>query len=369
MGVFRKPNAPATAPGNFGVPVNANDLAVSLARSGAFFSNNQAPLSSRTVRFISGIHFPPGIRNKPNAALYGIENTNRGCDLNTVFNPGKTIIPSRALNGLPCNSLDTRGCGAGITTGKANLIDDDPNARDLMRRSLAQHGIRVEFAADGDEGLRRARELKPNVIALDVMMPHKDGWSVLAEIRADSALKQIPVVLVTILDNKQLGLALGASEYVVKPVDFERLAEIVRKLEKPPANPFAATNGHVLIVEDDVDLREMLRKSLEKSGWRVEAARDGKAAIESLKSHAPQVVILDLLMPEMDGFAVVEQMRAAPAWQGIPIVVVTARELTPIERDNLMSRVDEIIQKGGHSLGELGDIIRKTIARHSAVAS
>ena len=98
-------------------------------------------------------------------------------------------------------------------------------------------------------------------------------------------------------------------------------------------------------------------------------ARDGKAAIESLKSHAPQVVILDLLMPEMDGFAVVEQMRAAPAWQGIPIVVVTARELTPIERDNLMSRVDEIIQKGGHSLGELGDIIRKTIARHSAVAS
>jgi uncharacterized protein GlcG (DUF336 family) len=128
LGVFRKPSAPATAPGNFGAPVNANDLAVSLARTGAFFSNDQAPLSSRTVRFISGIHFPPGIRNKPNAALYGIENTNRGCELNAVFNPGKTIIPSRSLNGLPCNSLDTRGCGAGITTGKANLLDDDPNA-------------------------------------------------------------------------------------------------------------------------------------------------------------------------------------------------------------------------------------------------
>ena len=143
LGVFRKPNAPATAPGNFGVPVNANDLAVSLARTGAFFSNNQAPLSSRTVRFISGIHFPPGIRNKPNAALYGIENTNRGCDLNTVFNPGKTIIPSRSLNGLPCNSLDTRGCGAGITTGKANLIDDDPNAVNPAGIPIFKDGVLV----------------------------------------------------------------------------------------------------------------------------------------------------------------------------------------------------------------------------------
>jgi uncharacterized protein GlcG (DUF336 family) len=128
LGVFRKPSAPAIASGNFGAPVNTNDLAVSLARTGAFFSNDQAPLSSRTVRFISGIHFPPGIRNKPNAALYGIENTNRGCELNTMFNPGKTIIPSRSLNGLPCNTFDTRGCGAGITTGKANVLDDDPNA-------------------------------------------------------------------------------------------------------------------------------------------------------------------------------------------------------------------------------------------------
>src|SRR6266566_5512012 len=113
LAVFRKAGAPVTAPGNFGALVDANDLAVSLARTGAFFSNDQAPLSSRTVRFISGIHFPPGISGKANAALYGIENTNRGCDLNTVFNPGKTIIPSRSLNGQPCNSLDTRGCGAG----------------------------------------------------------------------------------------------------------------------------------------------------------------------------------------------------------------------------------------------------------------
>ncbi|MBI4611629.1 MAG: heme-binding protein [Candidatus Rokubacteria bacterium] len=134
LGLFFKPDAPllGAAVGNFGQPVHAFELAIALARTGAFFSNNQAPLSSRTVRFISGIHFPPGIRNKANAALYGIENTNRGCSLNTTFNPGKEISPARSLlginDGLPCNSSDTRGCGLGIATGKADLFDSDPEA-------------------------------------------------------------------------------------------------------------------------------------------------------------------------------------------------------------------------------------------------
>src|SRR5437016_3639101 len=123
LAVFRKAGAPVTAPGNFGALVDANDLAVSLARTGAFFSNDQAPLSSRTVRFISGIHFPPGISGKANAALYGIENTNRGCPLTSpevpAFNPGQSVPQSRSLNGLPCDSLNQTGCGLGITTGKA----------------------------------------------------------------------------------------------------------------------------------------------------------------------------------------------------------------------------------------------------------
>ena len=128
LAVFRQAGAPATVAGNFGTAVSANELAVSLARTGAFFSNGEAPLSSRTVRFISGIHFPPGIKNKANAALYGIENTNRGCALNTTFNPGKTITPAASLNGLPCSALDRRGCGLGIATGKADVFDTNPNA-------------------------------------------------------------------------------------------------------------------------------------------------------------------------------------------------------------------------------------------------
>jgi len=143
LAVFSKPGAPATATGDFGGQVDANELAVSLARTGAFFSNSQAPLSSRTVRFISGIHFPPGITNKANAALYGIENTNRGCSLNTLFNPGKTITPARSLNGLPCTAFDRRGCGLGITTGKADTSDSNPNAVNPGGVPIFKNGLLV----------------------------------------------------------------------------------------------------------------------------------------------------------------------------------------------------------------------------------
>jgi uncharacterized protein GlcG (DUF336 family) len=128
LAVFRKPGAPAAVVGNFGVPFDANDVAVGLARTGAFFSNNQAPLSSRTVRFISGIHFPPGVRNRPPAALYGIENTNRGCDLNATFNAGQAIAPATSVNGLACDTTTAAGCGSGIVTGKANVLDSVPGS-------------------------------------------------------------------------------------------------------------------------------------------------------------------------------------------------------------------------------------------------
>jgi len=143
LGVFRKPNAPLTVIGNFSVPVNANDEAVSLARTAAFFSNNQAPLSSRTVRAISGIHFPAGVPNALNGGLYSIENSNRGCDLNVVFNPGKAVTPSTSLNGLPCNSTDQRGCGLGIATGKANVFDSNPNAVNPGGVPIFKQGILV----------------------------------------------------------------------------------------------------------------------------------------------------------------------------------------------------------------------------------
>src|SRR2546427_1110638 len=193
LAVFRKAGAPVTAPGNFGALVDANDLAVSLARSGAFFSNDQAPLSSRTVRFISGIHFPPGISGKANAALYGIENTNRGCPLTSpevpAFNPGavpgldQSVPQSRSLNGLPCDSLNQTGCGLGITTGKADVFDSDPGAVNgggvpIFKNGQVVGGIGVTgvpgplaefaaFAGSVPSGAFGPRPADPGVIFLD----------------------------------------------------------------------------------------------------------------------------------------------------------------------------------------------------------
>ncbi len=187
LAVFRKAGAPVTAPGNFGALVDANDLAVSLARAGAFFSNDQAPLSSRTVRFISGIHFPPGISGKANAALYGIENTNRGCPLTSsevpAFNPGQSVPQSRSLNGLPCDSLNQTGCGLGITTGKADVFDSDPGAVNgggvpIFKNGQVVGGIGVTgvpgplaefaaFAGSAPSGAFGPRPADPGVIFLD----------------------------------------------------------------------------------------------------------------------------------------------------------------------------------------------------------
>jgi len=187
LAVFRKAGAPVTAPGNFGALVDANDLAVSLARTGAFFSNDQAPLSSRTVRFISGIHFPPGISGKANAALYGIENTNRGCPLTSpevpAFNPGQSVPQSRSLNGLPCDSLNQTGCGLGITTGKADVFDSDPGAVNgggvpIFKNGQVVGGIGVTgvpgplaefaaFAGSAPSGAFGPRPADPGVIFLD----------------------------------------------------------------------------------------------------------------------------------------------------------------------------------------------------------
>ena len=247
-------------------------------------------------------------------------------------------------------------------------IDDDPVVQDLLKRALGHDGIRVEFASSGDEGLRRARELRPNVITLDVMMPQKDGWKVLAELKADPVLSGIPVVLVTILDNKQMGYALGASEYLVKPVDFNRLGEVVRRLRGVAKVDLAGAHRRALVVEDDPALRELLRRTLEKDGWQVDEAGNGRNAIESLARSAPQVVILDLLMPEVDGFAVIERMRQEAAWKSIPVVVVTARELNRDEQANLLGRVEKIVQKGGYGLNELSGIIRDAISRHGKEA-
>jgi signal transduction histidine kinase/CheY-like chemotaxis protein len=240
------------------------------------------------------------------------------------------------------------------------VIDDDPVQRDLMQRFLSKEGFCVRTAAGGEAGLRLARQLRPVAITLDVMMPDMDGWSVLSALKADAALRDIPVIMLTMVDDPDRGFTLGAAEYATKPVDRERLSQILKKYTCPhPPCP-------VLMVEDDPATRAITRSILEKEGWKVTEAANGREALECMERVRPSLILLDLMMPEMDGFEFADRVRRHPEWRAIPIVVMTAKDLSLGERQRLSGSVEVILHKAGDSREALLDQVRDLVARCAA---
>ena len=219
------------------------------------------------------------------------------------------------------------------------VIDDDPIVHDLMTRFLAREKLRAVIAADGESGLRLAAEVAPIAITLDVMMPRIDGWSVLTALKSDPATADIPVIMLTMVSDKSLGHSLGASEYLTKPVDRDRLHKVLEKYIGKAAGP-------VLVVEDDAATRELVERALLAKGYAVNLAPDGRAALERLESVQPSLILLDLMMPNMNGFEFLHALRQRPAWRAIPVIVVTAKDLSPDERQRLAGEADAVLQKG-----------------------
>jgi signal transduction histidine kinase/CheY-like chemotaxis protein len=243
-----------------------------------------------------------------------------------------------------------------VAAAKVLVIDDDTAARDLMSRGLAKEGFQVFTAASGDEGIRMAKEVRPDVITLDVLMPGMDGWAVLRALKSDAEVADIPVIMVTMVDDKDMGHALGAADYLPKPIDRERLVTMLGRYRCPhPPCP-------ILLVEDDAATREMIRRTLEQDGWTVCEAENGRVGLQRLAESRPELILLDLMMPEMDGFEFVAEMRRHEEWKSIPVVVVTARDVTPEDRIRLDGQVKKILQKGATSREELAREIR-TLAR------
>jgi PAS domain S-box-containing protein len=227
------------------------------------------------------------------------------------------------------------------------VIDDDPMVADLLRRTLVKDGYRVEHAENGEKGLQLARQLRPDAITLDVMMPGMDGWEVMTRLKSDSELADIPVILLSIVNDRKTGFALGATEYLTKPFDRERLTAVLGRISKGRSSRLA------LVVDDLADNRELLRNALEGDGWTVEEAGNGLEALDRLEHRRPDVILLDLMMPEMDGIAFVERLRASERNRNIPVLVVTAKEITPADRQRLSGGVQAIMQKGAVDLSEL----------------
>jgi GAF domain-containing protein/DNA-binding response OmpR family regulator len=240
------------------------------------------------------------------------------------------------------------------------VVDDDATVRELVERHLERAGFAVVTAGGGQDGLRLVRELRPAAVTLDIMMPDLDGWTVLAAIKGDPELASIPVVLMSILEQKNRGYALGAADYLVKPVDRTKLVETLTGI-------CGSAAGRVLLVDDDEVVRRGVRQALEPIGWQMTEAENGQVAVEAIAAARPDVIILDLMMPKMDGFEFLDELRRRSDWHGIPVVVITAKDLTQEDRDRLNGGVERIIQKSDRDemLRQLSRELAKCVKRQT----
>jgi CheY-like chemotaxis protein len=239
------------------------------------------------------------------------------------------------------------------------VIDDDAEATELIRRFLEKDGFNVVTALRGEEGLRLAHTVQPAAITLDIMMPDMDGWSVLRALKADPKLRTIPVIMVSMIDDRKRGYSLGAVDYLTKPIDRKLLHKALSRYYR------AEGSSSVLLVEDDTRTREMMARTLKKAGWWVSEAGHGQEALNVMESMQPDLILLDLMMPVMDGFDFLAAMRARPEWKDIPIIVITAKDITAEDRDRLSGRVEEIVEKNAYTSAQLLQHVSEAVAKHN----
>jgi signal transduction histidine kinase/DNA-binding response OmpR family regulator len=275
----------------------------------------------------------------------------------TIVLPDSTVAPA------PAKAADAPPLSVEVDSAPTVLVvDDDPTARELLSANLKGAGYRLLQASSGDEALSLARSTRPDAITLDVMMPKPDGWDVLSALKADADLRDIPVVIVTMLSDRGIGLSLGAVEVLTKPVERAQLTALIHNLVR--------REGPVLVVEDDAGAREMIRQTIEKMSLPVAEADNGLQALGWLgKNPAPAVILLDLMMPEMDGFEVLDALAAHPQWREIPVIVITAKQLTAAERERLLGQARKVIEKGGASRLDIVAAINEAVRRRPVRAA
>lgn len=230
---------------------------------------------------------------------------------------------------------------------KILVIDDDIVFLDILNTRLNKEGYMVYTANSGEKGLRKAKQILPDIIILDIVMPDIDGWTVYKKLKSTPLLSEIPVIIVTIGDYQKMAKDFGVVDFLSKPINWKKLSKILENYK------LITKSRHILVVDDDVTTRIILRKMLVKDGWRIAEAEHGKDAIKCINEEKPELIILDLLMPVMDGFEFLKILKADDAWKNIPVIVITSKDLTEEDYSFLTDNVDRVIQKGKYTRKEL----------------
>ena len=264
-------------------------------------------------------------------------------------------------NASAATALSAAPSAAGPVLDRANLvliIDDDPSVCELIRRNLKEEGIDSIAANNGEEGLKLAKQRLPSAIILDILMPGIDGWAVLAALKTDAELMEIPVIMASMLDEKERGLRMGADAYVPKPFGPDRLAELIRKHLR------GRESGKILCIESRSMEGERVAGWLKERGWEVSEATDGPQVLDRLQNDPPDLILIDLVVPDDGGMTLLAQVRGNDAWLAIPIIVITASDLAPEARQRLQGQVEKIFTTGVFGRDDLVREVRSLVARH-----
>jgi signal transduction histidine kinase/CheY-like chemotaxis protein/HAMP domain-containing protein len=240
---------------------------------------------------------------------------------------------------------------------KVLCIDDDPDVIEILRQYLVPEGYSVTEALSGDEGIKLAAQLKPSLITLDIMMPQKDGWQVLRELKHNEATKDIPVVIHSIIENKPLAVSLGAVDVIPKPAEPKRLLSLVQKAVN-------SSEQFVLIVDDNEDFTLAIKRLLEAEGFSVQIANSGQKAVDILNTSIPAIIFLDLVMPEMDGFQVVQMLQQSDRWRDIPVVILSGKELSDTEWTKLNAHIKQFMKKSEFSPDTISSVIKRILQKN-----
>jgi CheY-like chemotaxis protein len=241
------------------------------------------------------------------------------------------------------------------------VVDDDPDAQAILRQYLSSVGYQVYAVLDSRQALSTIQQIRPQLVLLDVEMPHMDGWEILAQLRTMPETAMLPVIICSVVDQQQLGIALGACAHMVKPIHEATLLALVQRCTTPAAT--------VLVVDDDPDARQVIRGILDGVSYRVIEACDGAAGLAAVQRDSPDLIILDLMLPELDGFELLAQLRAQPAHADRPVIVVSAKDLTPDERRWLCTRAQHTIHKHQLSATEFLTSIQRLIGKEPSHAN